>query len=183
MSTLNVTNVKAADGTSGLSIANTTGIVTLSKSIGFMAAIGASSQTSLPTSTYKKIELVSTHPRGFDPQSGWSNTDYYYTIPSGMGGYWLLSAHIEMSVLSPATRCIISTTATTDQSGSNFLFYGHSGDHTTNTNNGGGSCSGIANLSAGTIIKMEGYHAYGSTQTVAGHDTYGRTYLSGWRLG
>ena len=52
MSTLNVTNIKAADGTSGLSIANTTGIVTLSKSIGFMAAIGASSQKYLPTSTY-----------------------------------------------------------------------------------------------------------------------------------
>ena len=33
MSTLNVTNIKAADGTSGLSIANSTGIVTASKEL------------------------------------------------------------------------------------------------------------------------------------------------------
>ena len=33
MSTLNVTNIKAADGTSGLSIANSTGVVTATKEI------------------------------------------------------------------------------------------------------------------------------------------------------
>ena len=182
MSTLNVTNINNPGGTSALVI-DGNGVITPSKSIGFMALMGQSSPTSLSSSTYTKIELVSSHTRGFDPQSGWSNTNYYYTIPSGMGGYWLFSAVIEMSVTSPATRCVISTTATTVSDGSNWLFYGHAGQDATSANNDGASCSGIANVSAGTIIKMDGYHAYGNTQPVAGHDTYGRTYLSGWRLG
>ena len=37
MSTLNVTNIKATDGTSGLSIANTTGIVTATKGVNSVA--------------------------------------------------------------------------------------------------------------------------------------------------
>ena len=37
MSTLNVTNIKAADGTTGLTIANSTGLVTMPNSSGFVS--------------------------------------------------------------------------------------------------------------------------------------------------
>ena len=180
-SILKVSEIQDPTNSNSALTIDSSGIVTPSKSIGFMAVLPASG-TTVATGTYTKISLLSTHPRAFDPQNGWSNTNYYYTIPTGMGGYWLFTAHIEMSIVSGATRCVISTTATT-ATNSNWLFYGHTGDSTTSSNNDGASCSGIANVSAGTIIKMEGYHTYGSNQTAHGHDNYGRTYLSGWRLG
>ena len=39
MSTLNVTNIKAADGTSGLSVANSTGVVSFANNISANAPV------------------------------------------------------------------------------------------------------------------------------------------------
>jgi len=87
MSTLNVTNIKAVDGTSGLSIADTTGAITFSAAptnFGFIkrTVITGTTGTVSSTSSYQTIKTYS-----FTPQSGTvSMLVYFKTTASHRAG-------------------------------------------------------------------------------------------------
>ena len=72
MSTLNVTNIKAADGTSGLTIANSTGIVTATKGVNSVAFA---------------VEATNIDQTGSTGKVQWEN------VRLDTGNYWSTSNH------------------------------------------------------------------------------------------
>ena len=82
MSTLNVTNIKAADGTSGLTIANSTGIVTATKGVNSVAFAVEATNTDQTGSTGK----VQWEDVRLDTGNYWSTSNHRFT-PQVAGWY------------------------------------------------------------------------------------------------
>ena len=88
MSTLNVTNIKAADGTTGLTIANSTGQVTMPNSSGFVPefvgwSVKKTSNQNIPHGTQTQVQWNS---EVFDTHNAFAGNAF--TVPSGQGGYY-----------------------------------------------------------------------------------------------
>ena len=94
MSTLNVTNIKAADGTSGLSIANTTGIITATKGVNSVAfRVDASNLDQTITNGKLEWENVT-----LDTGSYWDSTNHRYT--PGVAGWYLFGGVVRVATSS-----------------------------------------------------------------------------------
>lgn len=171
------------NGNSALTIGST-GIVSQGTPVGFSVSIRNGSNQDIPSGAYTKLAFTyeSTNTRHFDTHSGWSNTNYYYTVPTGCGGYWLLNAIVEMSVTGTTNLLVISKNAGVGSSG-NFIARLSDGHDAATANNEGHNLVCIANLSDGDIVKAEVYHNYGSTQQALEVGSYLRTGMQGWRLG
>ena len=88
MSTLSVTNIKAADGTTGLTIANSTGQVTMPNSSGFVPefvgwSVKRTSNQSIANGTQTQVQWNS---EVFDTHNAFASNAF--TVPSGQGGYY-----------------------------------------------------------------------------------------------
>ena len=88
MSTLNVTNIKAADGTTGLTIANSTGQVTMPNSSGFVPefvgwSVKRTSNQSIGNGAQTQVQWES---EVFDTHNAFAGNAF--TVPSGQGGYY-----------------------------------------------------------------------------------------------
>ena len=88
MSTLNVTNIKAADGTTGLTIANSTGQVTMPNSSGFVPefvgwSVKRTSNQSISNGTQTQVQWDS---EIFDTHNAFAGNAF--TVPSGQDGYY-----------------------------------------------------------------------------------------------
>lgn len=94
MSTLNVTNIKAADGTSGLSIANTTGIVTATKGVNSVAFRVEATNID-QTVTNGKLEWEDVN---LDTGSYWDSTNHRYT--PGVAGWYLFGGVVRVATSS-----------------------------------------------------------------------------------
>ena len=100
-----------------------------------------------------------------DTASAFNTSTYTFTVPSGQGGAYVVSA-IVRKVNFNATRCYIDLIT----SGGNFVFeHGDSGNGT-NYNTMGGTV--ITNLSASETVKVRFYHNDASTQAITNDGTY-----------
>ena len=100
-----------------------------------------------------------------DTASAFNTSNYTFTVPSGQGGAYVVSA-IVRKVNFNATRCYIDLIT----SGGNFVFeHGDSGNGT-NYNTLGGTI--ITNLSASETVKVRFYHNDASTQAITNDGTY-----------
>ncbi len=178
-SELGVQTIQHPNGTDALTI-GTGGITTNSKPIGFSVKL-ETSQPSIATATYTKIQFQSGGTRTFDTHTGWSNSNYYYTVPSGCGGYWSLGMVFELDVTGTQNFAIIST-GTAVGTGANFLARSiFSGDGSTSVNVTP-QVYGVVQLNDGDIIKGEVYHNYGSNRSVLANSAFNRSVLYGWRM-
>ena len=84
MSTLNVTNIKAADGTSGLTIANSTGVITTPARPAFRAYSTTSGWVTL---THNQYQIMQLNAEVFDIGSNYNTSTYRFTCPID-GIYW-----------------------------------------------------------------------------------------------
>jgi len=179
MSTVQVQNINHTNGTSATTIASS-GIITNGQPVGFCAG-GTATQT-ISNATYTKANLTTTHALGFDTQSGWSDANDYYTVPAGMGGYWLLTAQANWTRSVNFEMCLITTNGDDVTDGSYWLTRGLNGESGDTTNDVSTMASGVFNLSAGDKIAAVFYHTYGSNLDVSNNSTHLRCFLSGWRL-
>ena len=182
-SLLKVENIQHTNGTGGLTISSG-GVVSQSTPVGFSVALNGGSNQTISTGTYTTAQFLydSTNTRNFDTHSGWSNSNYYYTVPAGCGGYWMLSAWGEMSDMAVQNIMAISKTATAGSSG-NFIARISEGESPASTANAGMFMSVIASLSDGDIVKTEFYHNKGSNVELQEVGNYLRSAMQGWRLG
>mgnify|MGYP003111205322 FL=1 len=171
------------NGNSALTIGST-GIVSQGTPVGFSVALNGGSNQAISNQTYTKAQFLydSTNTRNFDTHSGWSNSNYYYTVPAGCGGYWMLSAWAEMSDLGTQNLMVISKNTGVGSSG-NFLARISEGESPSSTSNTGMYLSLVANLSDGDIVKTEVYHNVGSSANLLEVGNYLRSAMQGWRLG
>ena len=91
MSTLNVTNIKAADGTSGLSIANSTGIVTATKGVNSVAFAVEATNTD-QTGSNGKIQWEDVR---LDTGSYWSTSNHRFTPQ--VAGWYMFGGTVRIS--------------------------------------------------------------------------------------
>ena len=91
MSTLNVTNIKAADGTSGLTIANSTGIVTSTKGVNSVAFAVEATNTD-QTGTNAKIQWEDVR---LDTGSYWSTSNHRFTPQ--VAGWYMFGGTVRIS--------------------------------------------------------------------------------------
>ena len=89
MSTLNVTNIKAADGTTGLTIANSTGRVTMPNTGKGLFQVYSNSSQSLASNVTTLVQLDQ---KVFDPEN-YFNTSTYRYVPQ-VAGYYVIEAQI-----------------------------------------------------------------------------------------
>ena len=155
------------------------GIITNSVPVGFSAKLQAN-QSGILNTTYTKIEMTSTGAYDFDTHNGWSNTNYYYTVPANCAGYWMLTAQTEFDVMGTANLIVISKTATVGDP-ANWISYHVEGQTTNASPNPTPSITCVAYLNVGDIIKAEARHNYGNTRNLIGA-SYLRTFMQGWRL-
>ena len=94
MSTLSVTNIKAADGTSGLTIANSTGIVTATKGVNSVAFRVEATDID-QTVTNGKLEWEDVN---LDTGSYWDSTNHRYT--PGVAGWYLFGGVVRVATSS-----------------------------------------------------------------------------------
>lgn len=162
MSTLNVTNIKSADGTSGLSIANSTGVITL------------------PSAPLIKACAFKMHPSGNQSMGNGAETAFAFgtaaidtnsivdlsnnrvVITAATAGLWWLSFTTRLKNSSPQRHVIYIKV----NGSSKFTFEeNQSGDGTTS-----GSQSlatgGIFGLSSGDILTYHLYHNQGSARDI-----------------
>ena len=78
MSTLNVTNIKAADGTSGLSIANSTGIISPAKPLVNPALFQVQGLNVDQSYTHSSLVKVTFNSVDLDTGSYWDSSNNYY---------------------------------------------------------------------------------------------------------
>ena len=90
MSTLNVTNIKAADGTSSLSIANSTGHVTIFNTGKGIFQVQSNSNQSLGGNSTTTVQLDQKVP--LDPNNYFNTSNYRYTPQ--INGYYLIEGQI-----------------------------------------------------------------------------------------
>jgi len=100
-----------------------------------------------------------------DTASAFNTSNYTFTVPSGQGGAYVVSA-IVRKVNFNASRCYVDLIT----SGGNFVFeHGDSGNGTDYNTLGG---TVITNLSASNTIKVRFYHNDASTQAITNDGTY-----------
>ena len=167
------------DGVSSISIASS-GIVTNSTPVGFAVDLQAN-QTGLTNDAYTLIEFQTGGTFAFDTHSGWSNSNYYYTVPTGCGGYWLLTLFIELDVTGTYSLALISKTATAGVL-ANGIARGSVVENTSFSGNPTPQITTLVNLSDGDIIKGEAYHNYGSSRTAIGSTDVLKSSFQGWRI-
>ena len=102
MSTLNVTNIKAADGTTGLTIANSTGHVTMPNTGKGLFQVYSNSSQSLASNATTIVQLDQ---KVFDPDTYFNTTNYRY-IPQ-IAGYYVIEGQI-MWEADAADNCYFS---------------------------------------------------------------------------
>jgi hypothetical protein len=180
---LDLATIKDSTGTNNAFTIASSGIVTNAKPVGFSVSIRGGSNQSISNTTYTKLEFTyeSSNANHFDTHSGWSNSDHYYTVPAGCGGYWMLSSWVELASTGTSNILAISKTASIGSSG-NFIGRITEGENAATTANGGLYFNVLANLSDGDIIKSEVYHNYGSNVNALEVGNYLRTAMQGWRL-
>mgnify|MGYP006241195535 CR=1 FL=1 len=180
---LDLATIKDSTGTNNAFTIASSGIVTNAKPVGFSVSIRDGSGQSISNTTYTKLEFTyeSSNTNHFDTHSGWSNSDHYYTVPAGCGGYWMLSSWVELAAKGTSNILAISKTASIGSSG-NFIGRITEGENAATTANGGLYVNMLANLSDGDIIKSEVYHNYGSAINALEVGNYLRTAMQGWRL-
>ena len=171
------------NGNTALSIGST-GIVSQGTPVGFSVSIRDGSNQTVSNTTYEILECTyeSSNTRHFDTHSGWSNSNHYYTVPTGCGGYWMLHAWVELNLLPTQAHLAISKTTGVGSSG-NFIGRISFANNTTGSPNPGLYFNSIANLSDGEIVKAEIYHNYGSDAAALEIGSYLRCAMQGWRLG
>ena len=177
--TINTTAIKDASGTNTALTIDSAGIITNSVPVGFSAKLQAN-QSGILNATYTKIEMTSTGAYDFDTHNGWSNTDFYYTVPANCAGYWMLTAQAEVDVMGTSNIIIISKTTTVGDA-ANWIAYHVEGQNTNASPNPTPSITCMAYLNVGDIIKAEARQNYGTTRNLIGA-SYLRTYMQGWRL-
>ena len=171
------------NGNSALTIGST-GIVSQGTPVGFSVSISNGSAQAISNTTYTKLQFTydSSNTRHFDTHSGWSNSNYYYTVPTGCGGYWMLSAFVELNEI--PTLAILAISKTTGiGSSSNFIGRITESSSAQGSQNPGLYFNVVANLSDGEIVKSEVYHNYGSSLNALEIGSYLRCAMQGWRLG
>lgn len=157
------------------------GVITNNSQCGFCVGRVDSVQ-GMSSGSYHKMILKSTHSLAFDTQSGWSDANSYYTVPSGMGGYWFLTGCIQFTRSSTFMMAVITKGADDVTDEDYHLFRGGNGESGDTTNDVIVNVTGIANLSAGDKIGLIGYHIHGSNVDSSFNNTHLRTGLTGWRL-
>ena len=96
MSTLNVTNIKAADGTTGLSIANSTGIVSFGNAVsGNTPCFSATFSSPLNTQSNNVAVKVRFNATTFNQGGGAFDTSNYRYTP-GVAGVYMFGATVNM---------------------------------------------------------------------------------------
>ena len=96
MSTLNVTNIKAADGTTGLSIANSTGIVSFGNAVsGNTPCFYATFSTNLNNQSNNVAVKVPFNATTFNQGGGTFDTSNYRYTP-GVAGVYMFGATVNM---------------------------------------------------------------------------------------
>ena len=180
---LDLATIKDSTGTNNAFTIASSGIVTNAKPVGFSVSKRDGSDQSISNATYVKLEFTyeSSNTNHFDTHSGWSNSNHYYTVPAGCGGYWMLSSWVELAAIGTSNILAISKTTSVGSS-SNFIGRITEGENTATTANGGLYLNVLANLSDGDIIKSEVYHTYGSSVSAFEVGNYLRTAMQGWRL-
>jgi len=181
-SVLKVENIQHTNGTGGLTI-NSTGVVVQAAPVGFSVSLNDGNQA-ISTGTWTKAHFLldSSNTRTFDTHSGWSNSNYYYTVPTGCGGYWMLSAWVEMADMGTQNFLAISKN-TGVGSNANFIARISEGESPANTANAGMYLSLVASLSDGDIVKTEVFHNTGSDNNMQEFNGFLRSAMQGWRLG
>jgi len=178
-SIIGVQELQHTNGTSAATIASS-GIVTNSTPVGFAVDLQAN-QTGLTDNVYTLIQFQTGGTFSFDTHSGWSNSNYYYTVPTGCGGYWLLTLFIELDVTAALSAALISKTATAG-SVSNGIARGLVSENTNTANNPTAQITTLANLSDGDIIKGEAFHNYGNNRSALGSTDVLKSSFQGWRI-
>ena len=101
MSTLSVTNIKAADGTSGLSIANSTGIISPTKPLVNPALFQVQAlnvDQSYTASSYAKVTFNSVD---LDTGSYWDSSNNYYRPQ--IAGWYMFGGNLRVQFASTVT--------------------------------------------------------------------------------
>ena len=172
MSTLNVTNIKAADGTTGLTIANSTGKVTMPNSSGFVPefvawSVGKDGNMSVANGAQTQVtwqtEAIDTH-NAFAGNA--------FTVPSGQGGYYNVGFFVNWQ--GSWSGQVIQYIRVNSSPVATFM------EQKTGNEMGEGG-SQIIQVSAGNIIDIAVYQTSG-TQNIYGSDSLS-TRFWGYRVG
>ena len=172
MSTLNVTNIKAADGTTGLTIANSTGLVTMPNSSGFVSdfvawSVKRTSNQSISNGTQTQVQWDS---EIFDTQNAFASNAF--TVPSGQGGYYNVGFFINWQGTWSAQ--VIQYIRVNSSPVATFM------EQKTGNEMGEGG-SQLVQVSAGNTIDIAVYQT-GGTQNIYGSDSLS-TRFWGYRVG
>ena len=172
MSTLNVTNIKAADGTTGLTIANSTGLVTMPNSSGFVPefvawSVKRTSNQSISNGTQTQVQWDT---ETFDTHSAFASNAF--TVPSGQGGYYNVGFFINWQ--GSWSGQVIQYIRVNSGVVATFM------EQKTGNEMGEGG-SQLIQVSAGQTIGIAVYHTSG-TQNIYGSDSLS-TRFWGYRVG
>lgn len=178
-SIIGVQELQHTNGTSAATIASS-GIVTNSTPVGFVVDLQAN-QTGLTTNAYTLIQFQTGGTFSFDTHSGWSNSNYYYTVPTGCGGYWLLTLFIELDATATLSGALISKTATSNDV-TNGIARGLVPENINTASNPTAQITTLAYLNSGEIIKGEAYHQHGNDRTAIGSLSVLKSSFQGWRI-
>ena len=173
MSTLNVTNIKAADGTTGLTIANSTGLVTMPNSSGFVPEFVAWSvkRTSNQSIGHGAQTQVQWDTETFDTHNAFAGNAF--TVPSGQGGYYNVGFFINWQGSWSAQ--VIQYIRVNSGVVATFM------EQKTGNEMGEGG-SQLIQVSAGQTIDIAVYQTQGGSQNIYGSDSLS-TRFWGYRVG
>ena len=101
MSTLNVTNIKAADGTSGLSIANTTGIISPTKPLVNPALFQVEATNTDQSYTSSALAKVTWNGVDLDTGNYWDSTNNIYQPQ--IAGWYMFGGTLRVQFASTVT--------------------------------------------------------------------------------
>jgi len=173
MSTLNVTNIKAADGTSALTITNSTGQVTMPNSSGFVPEFVAWSVQKDGNMTIGNAvqTQVTWQTENFDTHNAFASN--VFTVPSGQGGYYNVGFFINWKDSWSAQ--VIQYIRVNGSVKATFM------EQKTGNEMGEGG-SQILQVNAGDTIDIAVYQPSGSNKEIYGQDNTS-TRFWGYRIG
>jgi len=171
MSTLNVTNIKAADGASALTIANSTGVITNSAIPAFSA--NRSSALNISSTNQTVVFNAVTHNQGSHYNSGTGK----FTAP--VSGLYFFSAGIGVQNGSDSRYLVVSL-QTSDTNYTDVLLTGRSSAiDTTGTTYDGIYISGVVPLTANQFVLCKAEMENSSACVVSDKSCYFTGYLIG----